>query len=141
LLPEIVSYIGLDPRARTAFELGDRELAARVRHDLEGFEGTLLGSDTFVEGAAEHALGLIAHVEGDHDRAITLLEYSLEVDESHEFHALAARHRIELARVLLARANADDTERAAGLLREAAEAAEALGMPVVERMARELLAG
>jgi tetratricopeptide (TPR) repeat protein len=141
LLPWIVSYIALNPRAVAAFELGDRALARRVGDDLAGFEGTLLASDTYIEGAADQALGLIALAEGEHDRAVTLLDRSLATDEHHGFHALAAHHRLDLARALFARAQPGDSDRAAEVLRTATEAAAGLGMPLVERRAHKLLAG
>ncbi|MEX0664133.1 MAG: AAA family ATPase [Acidimicrobiia bacterium] len=139
LVPQVITDVSLDPRAETCAALHDTELAARLREAITPFRGQFLGSDTFMHGAAEHALGLVALAEESHDEAVELLEHAVGVAENLGLHVLGARHRVDLARALLARGGAGDGDRAAGLLREAADAAGTLGMRVTEQAALALL--
>jgi class 3 adenylate cyclase/tetratricopeptide (TPR) repeat protein/type II secretory pathway predicted ATPase ExeA len=140
-VPVVVSEQLVETRARIVTVIGGAERAAPVRTDAEKYAGELLGCDTFLSGAAERSIGNMLLVEGRPDEAVGLLDHALAVVETHGFRALVVEHQVELARALLARAGAGDTDRAARLLSEAAEAAGKLGLVAAGRDARSLLDG
>jgi class 3 adenylate cyclase/tetratricopeptide (TPR) repeat protein len=138
--PQVVMQWVLSYEATVAFRTNDRELARTVGDELEPFRGHILGGDTSVMGAAEGALGRAVFTQGRFDAAVVLMDEALVVAERLDLHAVAAQQRMDLARALLARGGAGDTDRAHTLLTEAKDAAVAMGMPLAVTEAESLLA-
>lgn len=139
LSPVVLDW-SLDSRVRVALGLDDREIAARAGAFAAPFVGQLVGTDTFIDGAGENPLGLVALIEGRLDDAVDLLTQSVEVMDRLGLDGLAARHRVDLGRALLERNGPGDADRAKELLTAAVEAAGAMGLEPTVRDARALLA-
>lgn len=137
--PNAVADQLVETRTRLVMLVGGRDRAARVRVDAEVFAGELLGSDTFLYGAAERATGNLYFVEGLYPQAVPLLEHALAAVEAHRLRALVVESRVDLARALLARREPGDTDRANTLLRQSLEVAEGLGLGAAAREARQLV--
>ena len=122
--------LGDAPRAELLYDL----LLPYV--DLVGFTGPA----SICYGPVALNLGrlasLIGRTEGRrerHDQAVAHFELALEKIERLEFRVFGATARIDFARALVARDAPSDRERALGLLGEALDLAEELGMkPAVE---------
>jgi tetratricopeptide (TPR) repeat protein len=139
-LPRLINLWSFVPMARAALALADAALAARLRPAVTGLAGTYLVSDFHIDGPAEHPIGLVALTEGRVDDAVEALGFALSAAERHGWHALVANYEVDLAAALLARDGKGDADRAAGLLRDAAEDAARLDMAPTEQQARDLLA-
>ena len=103
------------------------------------YAGELLGSDFFLYGATERAIGNLLFVEGRHDEAVPLLDHALAVVEAHRLRGLVVEHQVDLARALLSRLGPGDGDRAKALLMGAVEAGDGLGLRTAVRDARQLL--
>jgi hypothetical protein len=106
---------------------------------VERFPGELLGSDAGIAGAADAARGRFAAVQGDLDRALSLLEAGHALHERLELHQLSVESGIDLGRVLLRRDGPGDHESAQQLLGQAGSLAEQLGMAPAHAEAQTLL--
>jgi hypothetical protein len=140
LAPQVLRHWTLHYEAVVALRCSDRELARRVAEELEPYRGTFIGGSTLIFGAAEGAMALAAIVDERFDDAVALAEHALVEAESRGWRTLATQHRIALARALLGRSGPVDADRAATVLQEAVEAANACGLVLIEREARALLA-
>jgi tetratricopeptide (TPR) repeat protein len=138
LSPIILDY-NTDSWVRVALRLDDRELAARMGAFAEPFVGQLLGTDVFLDGAGEHALGLVALIEDRLDDAVRLLKHAVGVVEALKLDRLVTKHRVDLARALLTRGARGDADRARELLIDAADVAGRMGLAPVANDARGLL--
>jgi hypothetical protein len=138
--PRVLRHWTLHYEVVVALRCDDRALARRVADELEAFRGSFIGGSTLVFGAAEGAMALAAIVDERFDDAIPLAEHALTEAEARGWRTLAAQHRIALARALVGRGAAGDADRAATALRDAIETADACGLVLIEREARELLA-
>jgi len=141
LLPPLAEHYSFNERAEAAARLGDAELAARIRPRLDPFEGELIANDPYLVGTVEHALGLLDHAEGKYDDAVPRLEHDVFVMAAHGWRGLEARHRIDLARSLLARDDTGDAELAADHLDVADALATELGMAASTRLIERLRSG
>jgi class 3 adenylate cyclase len=138
---DVLRVYTLAALAEVMVVLGGHELAARLRDDIASLYtgGVLLGSAAY-HGSTWRYTGLLDTLLGRTDDAVTALETAVERHETMHARPWAARTRYDLARALLAR-NADgDATRAFGLLNEALDAANEIGMArlVEEAMAERL---
>ena len=92
-------------------------------------------------GSVAHFLGRLAQATGEHGRAVEYLLAAVADGERIGAPTWSARSRSELGRVLLARGEAADHERAVRLLEAAAAAACELGLGLVARRSRAPLDG
>lgn len=115
----------------TAHLLGDRDLAVRAAGLLEPFADQPVMPSLGVTclGVAARSLAQAAFTRGDLDEAVRRFEQAVGGNNRLRHRPAAAVCRAELADVLIRRDRAGDRERAAGLWREAAEAAAAMEMP------------
>jgi DNA-binding CsgD family transcriptional regulator len=113
--------------------VGDEELAALVRPELEPHAGTtvLVGHGVACYGAADRYLGMLATTLGDWEVAELRFEAAMELNRRMGAATWVAHTAYEHGRMLLARGRAEDAGRAASLLIEAAELAERIGMPTL----------
>jgi tetratricopeptide (TPR) repeat protein len=139
LVPMVIADQLLEEQARIVGRVGGAARAARVRGVAERYAGQLLGSDYFLYGPAERAIGNMFSVEGRPEEAVPLLEHALAVVEAHRWRALVVDHQVDLARALLQRGGPGDAPRARTLLGVAVEAADDLGLAVAARDGRQLL--
>ena len=101
---------------------------------VSGFAGCILGSIAFY-------LGLLAATVGDWRDAEARFAAAAATHERMGAPGWLARTRLEWARMLLARAESTDVERARDLLGKARAAASEFGLTSIEQQATELLAG
>jgi tetratricopeptide (TPR) repeat protein len=115
--------------AEVVGRLGDQDRAEQLSVLLQPSHGQLIvvAWGTFVLGAADRYLAILADTTGDWRQADELFEAALSLEESVGGAPLATRTRLDWARCLIARKEAD-RQAAAGLLKRAAEDAAHLGM-------------
>ena len=89
-------------------------------------------------GPISRFLGMLARVEGDHERALQHLRHALARSTALQSPPLLARTELEVAKVLLARDGEGDRGRAEELIAKVAAAAETLGMALLTRDAASL---
>jgi DNA-binding CsgD family transcriptional regulator/tetratricopeptide (TPR) repeat protein len=113
--------------------VGDEELAALVRPELELHAGTtvLVGHGVACYGAADRYLGMLAATLGDWEVAEMRFEAAMELNRRMGAATWVAHTGYEHARMLLARGHAEDAGRAGSMLTEAGELAERIGMPAL----------
>jgi tetratricopeptide (TPR) repeat protein len=140
LVPPLMLYVIVHHVSVLAFRLDTLSGLEHLVDYVERFPGELLGSDAGIAGAADAARGRFAAVQGDLDRAVTLLEAGHALHERLELHQLSVESAIDLARVLLRRDRPGDHESAQQLLGQAGSLAEQLGMAPAHAEARALLA-
>jgi uncharacterized protein HemY len=92
-----------------------------------------------VTGPVALYLGVLAATVGEWDHADTYFTTAAAIQERIGAPTWLARTRVEWARILLARAEAQDAEEANDLLRQALTTARELGLPIIEREAVALL--
>jgi DNA-binding CsgD family transcriptional regulator len=111
--------------------VGDKELAALVRPELEPHAGTVMvvGHGVACYGAADRYLGMLAATLGDWEVAETRFDAALDLNRRMGVPTWLAHTAYEYGRMLLARGRAEDANRAASLLTEASALAERIGMP------------
>ncbi|MFO7590659.1 MAG: adenylate/guanylate cyclase domain-containing protein, partial [Acidimicrobiia bacterium] len=105
------------------------EVLAPLLAEIPG-RGVALGP-TVYHGPTDRYLGLLMLTLGRHDEAIEHLETAIQILEGFRARPFAARTRLELARAHLARAGDGDESRALGLLNEALDTAQEVGMPAL----------
>jgi tetratricopeptide (TPR) repeat protein len=115
--------------AEVAVALGDRPRCTQLYDRLLPLAGTAatIGSAAY-HGAVDRYLGLVALVLGRPHDAVAHLEAALAIHERMLARTWTARTQYDLARALLARDDPGDSERAVGLLNEALDTANAVGM-------------
>ena len=113
----------------------------RLREMLEPYAGQLVvtGFAASVTGSVALYLGLLATTVGDWPLAESNFAAAVATHERTGAPMWLARTRLEWARMLLARAEPGDGERAHDLLRQALATARELGLTNIERGAVELL--
>ena len=113
--------------------VGDEELAALVRPELEPYAGTIVvvGHGVACYGAADRYLGMLAATLGDWEVAETRFDAAMELNRRMGAATWLAHTAYEYGRMLLARGRAEDAGRAASMLTEAAALAERIGMPTL----------
>jgi class 3 adenylate cyclase len=107
--------------------------------DTSSREAVLLGPVAY-HGSWARFVGLLEGALGRHDAAVAHHEGALASHEAMRAPGWVARTRYDLAGALLARDDPDDRERAAGLLNQAVETANELGMTrlLEQALARKL---
>jgi len=107
---------------------------------LSPYAGTVVvcATATYVEGAADRFLGILAGTAGWFDRAVHHLEDASAVETRLGSGPLLAQSQYWLARMLRLRHNAGDEERASALLNESFTTAHRLKMDALERLVASL---
>ena len=120
--------------------LGDEEVAAIVRPELEPHAGTtvVIGHGVACYGAADRYLGMLAATLRDWEGAEGHFASAMELNRRMGAATWLAHTAYEYGRMLLARARAEDATRAAAMLSEAAVLAERIGMPTLLARTRAL---
>jgi DNA-binding CsgD family transcriptional regulator/tetratricopeptide (TPR) repeat protein len=120
--------------------VGDQELAALIRPELEPYAGTfvVIGYGVACYGAADRYLGMLAATLGDWDVAEARFSAALDLNRQMAAPTWLAHTGYEYARMLHARGREEDAGRAAATLTEAAALAERVGMPALTARIDEL---
>lgn len=120
--------------AQTAAVTGDPRLIARAEDELTPYTGqwvvSLYGCD--IGGPVDLWLGMLAAARDDQDAAVAALAEAAASSDRLGARPWAARARLSLARSLLARSGAGDTDQARRLLGEVAREAGELAMDHLE---------
>jgi DNA-binding CsgD family transcriptional regulator/tetratricopeptide (TPR) repeat protein len=113
--------------------VGDEEVAALVRPELEPHAGTfvVVGYGVACYGAADRYLGMLATTLGDWELAESHFDTALELNGRMGADTWLAHTAYEYGRMLLGRGRAEDASRVASLLTQAAALAERIGMPAL----------
>jgi predicted ATPase/DNA-binding CsgD family transcriptional regulator len=113
--------------------VGDKELAALVRPELEPYAGTIvvIGYGVACYGAADRYLGMLAATLGDWAFAETSFDAAMDVNRRMGAATWLAHTAYEYGRMLETRGRPEDVGRADSMLGEAAELAERIGMPAL----------
>ena len=121
--------------------LGRADCVPQLRSQLQAFpEQIAVGSfGGWLLGPVAFFLGPLCAVARDWEAAEAYFAQAAAIQERINAPTWLARTRVEWARMLLARAETDDTERARILLRRALETARERASPIVEREAAALL--
>ena len=125
--------------AMTCARLEDRERAAALLELLTPYSGQLVCTGLSWAGSFDHYMGILLAVLGRRDEADAKLAEAESAHARVPAPAWLARSRLERARVLLARAQAGDAERAGNLLNEVVTTAREYELAAVERSAAGLL--
>ncbi len=118
--------------AETAARLGDTERASALTDLLEPYETQLVYNGLVPFGSVGCTLGRLALARGRLEDAERHFSRSLETEERMRAPVLAARSRLGLARVFLARGTDGDGERARALLDEVLDVARECGAAALE---------
>jgi DNA-binding CsgD family transcriptional regulator/tetratricopeptide (TPR) repeat protein len=126
--------------ADAAAAVGDADVADLVYPELAAHAGTnvMIGHGVASYGAADRYLGMLAAARGDLDLADRHFEAAMDFNRRMGAATWVAHTAYEQARALLARAGADDRQRAGRLAGEAATLAQRIGMPTLLARARAL---
>ncbi|MBI3782863.1 MAG: AAA family ATPase [Deltaproteobacteria bacterium] len=109
--------------------LGDQRRAAMLRPLLQPYAHCNLPYGTIVTfGATDHYLALLSATLGGYDDAVALFEQALDFNRRMEARAWFVRTQHELARVLLARHDPGDVDRAVQLAQDCLNGAVVHGM-------------
>jgi DNA-binding CsgD family transcriptional regulator/tetratricopeptide (TPR) repeat protein len=113
--------------------VGDEEVAALVRPELEPHAGTIVvvGYGVACYGAADRYLGMLATTLRDWEVAEGHFDSALELNRGMGAATWLAHTAYEYGRMLRARGRPEDASRIASLLTEAAALAERIGMPTL----------
>ena len=113
--------------------VGDEEVAALVRPELEPYAGTVVvvGHGVACYGAADRYLGMLAATLGDWDVAEARFDAAMDLNRRMGAATWVRPHRVRVRSDASARGRPEDAERAASMLAEAAELAERIGMPAL----------
>jgi tetratricopeptide (TPR) repeat protein len=123
--------------AEVAVALADRPRAARLYALLRPYSGRVIMIITGVtcRGAVDHYLGILATLLGEWDAGAAHFEAALALHT--RMHAWPWLAHTQHAYATMLRTRGGDARRAADLTDQALQAAEALGMPRLGRLARE----
>lgn len=119
-------------------QLGDSATAAVLLDRLAPFHDQFAYFVTSV-GSVAHFIGSLLATLGRFDEADARFAHAAEMETSNGAVTCLARTRLDWARMLLQRAAPDDRARARSLLADVISTAQTVGLPTVERRARELL--
>jgi class 3 adenylate cyclase len=122
--------------------LGRKDCVPPLRTAMEPYaDQIMIGAFAgWVGGSVALYLAMLAATAGDHTQADAEFAAAATTHDRIRAPIWLARTRVEWARMLLARAEPKDVERAHGLLAEALATASELGLAKIERDATELLA-
>jgi hypothetical protein len=119
--------------------LGDRSSAAVLYERLSPYSGVFSNTAAVSTGCTDHYLGMLAAVLGRYAEAEEHFRDAAAVYEMIGAPAHLGRTFVEWARMLLARQQPGDADRARQLLDQALAAARELGLVHVERRAVAVL--
>jgi hypothetical protein len=125
--------------AEASSALRDSATAAPLFNLLEPYHAQFAVFVSSV-GSVAHFVGALAATLGRFDEADAFFQEAAEMETAAGAVTCLARTRVDWARMLLARNQPADADRARSLLDDAIATALAVGLPTVERRARELLA-
>ena len=113
--------------------VGDEELAALVRPELEPYAGTVVvvGYGVACYGAADRYLAMLAATLGDWEVAESRFDAALELNRRMGAPTWVAHTAYEYGRMLHTRGREEDVSRAVSMLTEATALAERIGMPTL----------
>jgi DNA-binding CsgD family transcriptional regulator len=113
--------------------VGDEEVAALVRPELEPHAGTVVvvGYGVACYGSADRYLAMLAATLGDWEVAEARFDAAMELNRRMGAPTWLAHTAYEYGRMLQARGREDDASRATPMLTEAAALAERIGMPTL----------
>ena len=113
--------------------VGDQELAALVRPELEAYAGTVVvvGYGVACYGAADRYLAMLATTLGDWETAEARFDAAMALNTQLGAPTWLAHTAYEYARMLHARDRAEDAGRITSMLSEATGLAERVGMPAL----------
>jgi DNA-binding CsgD family transcriptional regulator/tetratricopeptide (TPR) repeat protein len=113
--------------------VGDEELAALVRPELEPYAGTIvvIGYGVACYGAADRYLGMLAATLGDWAVAEASFDAAMDVNRQMGAATWLAHTAYEYGRMLQTRGRPEDVSRTESMLSEAAGLAERIGMPAL----------
>ena len=120
--------------------LQDRELARPLYDELLPYRSQMVLAQVSAFGPVAHSLGVLAAVLGLPDEADGHFAFGAELMERTGARGLLTRTRLEWARLLLARGEAGDAERARDLAAAAKDLADELDCPALAAQAASLLA-
>ena len=128
-------------RTELALTLGGHERARLVRDELIAWEGQIVvgGMAETPLGAVDRYLGMLAIITGNWDDAQARFEAALRLEDGLAAPPLLARTRYWYGRMLVARGERADLERADELLTSSRDAARLLGMARLHQEAVTLL--
>ena len=114
--------------------VGDGELAALVRPELEPYAGTVVvvGHGVACYGAADRYLAMLATTLRDWEVAEARFGAALDLNRRMGASTWLAHTAYEYGRMLHARGRPEDADRATSMLTEAAALAERIGMPTLQ---------
>jgi class 3 adenylate cyclase len=125
--------------AEAAVRLGDEHGAATLARLLAPCSNQVIGMGSFWLHSVAHALGMLATLLRRFDDAEAHFAAAATLHTRIAAPAWLARTRLEWARMVLARRDPGDAERARELLAQALATARELGLATVERRAVQLL--
>src|SRR6185503_19947556 len=116
--------------AQLGSDLGDRRVAEKLYPQVQAFTGQagMTSISLICYGSLAYPAGLLAACLGRHDEAEQHFERAIAMNEALGARPYLVRCRRAFAEMLLARGDAGDAERAAGLVAAGVAEAEALGM-------------
>jgi hypothetical protein len=122
--------------------LGLDHLAEFLLDELEIYGGRLLpsGRGAGIYGSADHFIGMLLSLLKRWDEAEAKFESALELSERIGAITYRTQTLLWYGRMLLARGLPSDRDRANTMLQQSMATAEEIGMPIVAREAKELLA-
>ena len=132
---------GMTYLAETALLLGDARRAAEIEQLLSPYADRMgFASGEISSGPVDRVRGLLAAFAGRHDEAIVLLEHAGRDATRKGARLWAVRSSVDRARVLVERDKPGDRGVARSLVNEALDACRELGLPAIERAARDVAA-
>jgi hypothetical protein len=122
------------------WELGRIDDAASLYEIVEPYAGTVIvcATATYVEGAADRFLGILAGTTKRFDLAVRHLEDASAIETHLGSAPLSAQSHYWLARMLRLRNQLGDEARATELLKVSLTTAQRLSMPMLERLVASL---
>ena len=113
--------------------VGDQELAALVRPELDAYAGTVVvvGYGVACYGAADRFVAMLAATLGDWEVAEARFDAAMDLNRRMGAPTWLAHTAYEYGRMLHTRGREEDAGRAASMLTEAAVLAERIGMPAL----------
>jgi tetratricopeptide (TPR) repeat protein len=126
--------------AETCCQLHEVSLAQRFLEEVEPYAGQMLvvGLGTSIEAAADRSLGQLYWTVGRLEEAERSFSAARQLELKIGAQPLAARTCYWHAKMLAASGKPENFARAATLLQEAIDSTEALGMPLLNRQARQV---
>ena len=128
LVPPMLRVLSAAVAAAIAARVDAHDHASALAEYLGPFRGELIGTDGWIYGPVDHALGVCVAMSGELDDAAELLRAGHALNERLGLRAREVQSGLDLGRVLLERGGAGDLEVGEAHLRRVVELADELGM-------------